>query len=151
MTPAGTSGGTSPACASTKAPVPSVTLAAPGAQQRRPNSEACWSPSAARTGMPAIVASMRSQSTIGGSSARGMPNSASSSSSQSSPPSAHSSERAALPASQTRAGAGLADGAAPEAGQEPARHVAGGEPVRAADVVEQAAQLRGREGGVELE
>ena len=90
-----------PAWASTKAPVPSVTLAVPGSQQRRPNSEACWSPAAARTGMPSIAASIASESTIGGISARGIPNRSSSSSSQSSPPSGHSSERPALPASVT--------------------------------------------------
>ena len=99
--PAGGLGVSSPACASTNAPVPSVTFALPGSQQRRPNSDACWSPIAARTGTPAISASIASESTIGGSSARGMPNSSSSSSSQSPPPSGHRSERAALPASVT--------------------------------------------------
>ena len=51
--PSGGRGGVSPAWASTKAPVPSVTFAVPGSQQRSPNSDACWSPAAARTGMPA--------------------------------------------------------------------------------------------------
>jgi hypothetical protein len=82
--------------------VPSVTFAAPGSKQRRPNSEACWSPAAARTGTPSIVASMASVSTIGGRIARGIPNSSSSSSSQSVPPKEQSSERPAFPASQVQ-------------------------------------------------
>ena len=100
--PSGGLGGCSPAWARTKAPVPSVTFAEPASKQRSPNSDACWSPAAAAIRIPSSVsASIRSESTIGGSSARGIPNSSSSSSSQSEPPSAHSSERPALPASQT--------------------------------------------------
>jgi hypothetical protein len=67
---AGADGGPSPAWASTKAPVPSVTLAVPAAQQRSPNNDAGWSPVAARTGTPPISASSASESTTGGSSAR---------------------------------------------------------------------------------
>ena len=90
----GGAGGASPACASTNAPVPSVTFAAPGSQQRSPNSDACWSPSGgAHAARRRSSRSIASESTIGGSSARGMPNRSSSSSSQSVPPSGHSSER----------------------------------------------------------
>ena len=99
--PAGGAGGQPPAWASTKAPVPRVTFAVPGAQQRRPNNAAGWSPVAARTRTPPISASRASESATGGSSARGMPKSVSSSSSQSPDASPHSSERPALWASDT--------------------------------------------------
>ncbi len=140
--PAGGAGRASPACASTNAPVPSVTLAVPGSQQRRPNSDACWSPTAARTGTPAIVASIASESTIGGSSARGMPNSVEQLVVPVGPPSGHSSERRRC-RRRTR-------GRRPAARSSQRRDVAVGE-VLAADLVEHPAQLRRRERRVELE
>ena len=147
--PAGGRGAASPACARTKAPVPSVTFAAPGSQQRRPNSDACWSPAAARTGTPrdrgvdrVRVHDRRQQRAAGRRTARAArrPSPARRAGTAASGP--------ALPASVTWTPA--------EAVQEPGGDVAVGQarPGRGAgavDVVEHPAQLRRRERRVELE
>ena len=136
----------SPACASTKAPVPSVTFAAPGPSSAARTATPAGRPAAARTGTPprSGLASIRPSPRSAAAARAGTPNSSSSSSSQSAPPSGHSSERAGV--------AGVGDVDARQPVQQPGGHVAVGEaPVLGGgagtvDVVEQPAQLRRREG-----
>ena len=140
--PSGGCGGVVPAWARTKAPVPSVSLAVPASQQRSPNSEACWSPTAARIGIPPAVGFDR----VGVDDRR-----------QDRARDAEQLEQLVVPVgpaqrAQQRAArvAGVAHVDAGEPEQQPGRDVAVGE-IPAAGVIEHPAQLGRREGRVELE
>ena len=85
--------------------MPSVTFACPGSKQRWPNSDACWSPSTPTIGTvppsTPVEPNTESESTIGGSSAAGTPNSSSRSASHVVSPRPQSSVLPALLASVT--------------------------------------------------